>query len=139
MRTFLPLMLACLVPFSANGQVLDNSALNGKYFFVHILAQVSGGTASARNLGGRIIFDGNGGFSFDGELGIGAGAPETASGSGSYSFTETGFVTLANPISNSLEINARLGANSEVLIGASTEAIDGSYDLFVAIKAPSGG
>ena len=139
MRTFFPLILACLVPFSANGQVLDNSALSGKYYFVHILAQVSGGTASARNLGGSITFDSNGGFSFDGELGAGADAPQAASGSGSYSVAENGFVTLTNPISNSLEINARLGANSEVLIGASTEAIDGSYDLFVAIRAPGGG
>ena len=139
MKTFFPLILACLVPFGANGQVLDNSALNGKYYFVHILAQVSGGTASARNLGGSITFDSNGGFSFDGELGAGAGAPQAASGSGSYSVAENGFVTFTNPISNSLEINGRLGVSSEVLIGASTEAIDGSYDLFVAIKAPTGG
>ena len=139
MRTFFPLILACLVPFSANGQVLDNSALSGKYYFVHILAQVSGGTASARNLGGSITFDSNGGFSFDGEFGAGAGAPQAANGSGSYSVAENGFVTFTNPIANSLEINARLGVNSEVLIGASTEAIDGSYDLFVAIRAPAGG
>ena len=98
-----------------------------------------GGTASARNLGGSITFDSNGGFSFDGELGAGAGAPQAASGSGSYSVAENGFVAFTNPIANSLEINARLGANTEVLIGASTEAIDGSYDLFVAIKAPTGG
>ena len=98
-----------------------------------------GGAASARNLGGSITFDSNGGFSFDGELGAGAGAPQAASGSGSYSVAENGFVAFTNPIANSLEINARLGANTEVLIGASTKAIDGSYDLFVAIKAPTGG
>ena len=44
------------------------------------------------------------------------------------------FVTLTNPIANTLEINGRLGANDDVLLGASTEAPDGSYDLFVAMR-----
>ena len=50
MRTFCLFILTCLLPFSANSQLLDNSSLNGKYYFVHILAQVSGGTASPRKL-----------------------------------------------------------------------------------------
>ena len=76
---------------------------------------------------------------FDGELGTGSGAPESVTGEGTYSVDANAFVTLSNPITNTLEINGRLGANNEVLLGASTEAPDGSYDLFVAIRSPASG
>ncbi len=141
MRPIPALILACLLPLVGSAQIPDNASLNGKYYFVHLLALVNGvtGDASAQNLGGCINFDGNGGYTFDGELGTGSGAPQSVSGVGTYSVDANAFVTLTNPIADTLEINARLGANSEVLLGASTEASDGSYDLFVAIRSPAGG
>ena len=141
MRTIPALILACLLPLVGSAQIPDNASLNGKYYFVHLLALVNGvtGDASARNLGGCITFDGNGGYTFDAELGTGTGAPASASGAGTYSVDANAFVTLINPIADTLEINARLGANNEVLLGASTEASDGSYDLFVAIRSPASG
>ena len=141
MRTLPALILACLLPVVGGAQIPDNASLNGKYYFVHLLALVNGvtGDASAQNLGGCITFDGNGGYTFDGELGTGSGAPASASGAGTYSVDANAFVTLTNPIADTLEINARLGANNEVLLGASTEASDGSYDLFVAIRSPGSG
>ena len=141
MRTLSALILACLLPVVGSAQIPDNASLDGKYYFVHLLAVVSGttGAASAQNLGGCMLFDSNGGFTFDGELGTGSGAPESASGAGTYFVDANAFVTLTNPIADTLEINARLGANNEVLLGASTEASDGSYDLFVAIRSPASG
>ena len=135
------LILACLLPVGGSAQILADASLNGKYYFVHLLALVSEATgeASAQNLGGGITFDGNGGYTFDGELGTGSGAPESVTGNGTYSVDENAFVTLTNPITNTLEINGRLGVNNEVLLGASTEARDGSYDLFVAIRSPASG
>ena len=132
---------ACLLPVVGSSQIPDNASLNGKYYFVHLLALVSGttGAASAQNLGGCITFDGNGGYTFDGELGTGNGAPENANGAGTYSVNGNAFVTLTNPMANTLEINGRLGADYDVLLGASTEAPDGSYDLFVAVRSPGSG
>ena len=141
MRTLPALILTCLLPAVGSAQIPDNASLNGKYYFVHLLALVSAATgeASAQNLGGCITFDGNGEYTFDGELGTGSGAPESVTGEGTYSVDANAFVTLSNPITNTLEINGRLGANNEVLLGASTEAPDGSYDLFVAIRSPASG
>ena len=104
------------------------------------MAEVSptGTVAGAQNLGGTITFDGAGAFTYAGRQGAGVDAPVSAAGVGVYEVMSNAFVTLTNPISNTLEIDARLGVDSEVLIGASTSALDGSYDLFVAIKAPDG-
>jgi uncharacterized protein (TIGR03437 family) len=70
---------------------------------------------------------------------VDGGGPAASAGNGAYSVTSAGFVELTNPIAQQWQINARLGANSEVLLGSSTEAEDGSFDLFVAIKAAADG
>ena len=141
MRTLPAWILACLLPVVGSAQIPDNTSLSGKYHFVHILALVSAATdtASAVNLGGSITFDGNGGYAFDGEIGAGAELPENLSGAGTYFVDASAFVTFTNPMANSLEINGRLGVDREVLLGASTEAPDGSYDLFVAVRSPGSG
>ena len=141
MRTLPAWILACLLPVVGSAQIPDNASLSGKYHFVHILALVSAATdtASAVNLGGSITFDGNGGYAFDGEIGAGAELPENLSGAGTYFVDASAFVTFTNPMANSLEINGRLGVDREVLLGASTEAPDGSYDLFVAVRSPGSG
>jgi uncharacterized protein (TIGR03437 family) len=132
-------MLA-LVSGLASAQ-LNNASLNGRYYFVHLLVTVSqeGETTAGRNLGGTITFDGNGGFSFTGRQGADSGAPAAAAGNGTYSVSSAGFVELTNPIVQQLKINGRLGADSEIVLGSSTEAADGSFDLFVALKAPASG
>ena len=119
-------------------QSLDDSALTGTYYFVHLLSE-SDAQLDTTNLGGSITFDGVGGYTFDGHMGEGNDAAEPATGSGDYSVRPDAFVTLSNPIRNSLEIDARLGEGSLVVLGSSTEATDSTYDIFVAIKAPSGG
>jgi uncharacterized protein (TIGR03437 family) len=124
------------------GQVLSNASLNGAYHFVHLLASVSPSTvtSNAYNLSGRITFDGNGNFTLNGRLGSGADTPLPHPDSGVYSVAPNGFVTLDNPnpnVAGSVKINARLGRDSEVLIGASTEVTDGSIDFFVAVRAPA--
>lgn len=124
-----------------SAQQIDDSALTGRYHFVQLLVTVSqeGVAASGRNLGGTITFDGNGGFSFAARQGVDSGAPAAAAGNGTYSVSSAGFVVLTNPILQQWKINARLGAGSEILLGSSTEATDGSFDLFVALKAPAEG
>jgi len=62
-----------------------------------------------------------------------------AAGNGVYEVSAAGFVELTNPIAQQWKINGRLGADSEILLGASTEASDGSFDMFVALKAPAAG
>ena len=134
-------LIASLLPVLASAQGFDNSSLSGKYYFVHLLASVNAGgrATDARNLGGSITFDGNGGYTFQGRLGQGNGLPESSEGAGTYSVQTNAFLTMTNPIENGLRINGRIGAGSEAVLGASTEATDNSYDLFVAVKAPDAG
>ncbi len=134
-------LIATLLPVLASAQGLDNSSLTGRCYFVHLLASVGadGQAIDARNLGGSITFDGNGGYTFQGRLGQGAGLPEGSAGAGTYSVQTNAFLNMTNPIENGLRINGRVGAGSEVVLGASTEAADNSYDLFVAVKAPDAG
>ena len=140
-RILLTLCLPGLLwPAIATAQMVGDESLSGDYHFVHLLVSVSldQTVTDARNLGGTITFDGAGSFTYSGRLGSGAGAPAPSMGAGVYSVQSNGFVTLTNPIAGGLEINARLGEGSEALIGSSTEAADGSTDLFIAIKAPPG-
>ena len=140
MKLLLWLSSLALFPLVLAAQDLDNSSLTGDYYFVHLLAEVSptGTVADAQNLGGTITFDGAGAYTYAGRQGVDADPPAAAAGVGVYEVMSNAFVTLTNPIANTLEIDARLGVDSEVLIGASTSALDSSYDLFVAIKAPDG-
>ena len=122
------------------GQALNDASLNGDYHFVHLLAAVapSGVATNAENTAGTMTFDGVGGFAFTGNLGSGTSAPGAVSGGGAYSVAPNGFVALDNPNPNvNLQLNARLGDAGEVLLGASTEAADGSIDFFVAVRAPA--
>ena len=134
-------LIASLLPVIASAQGFDNSSLTGRYYFVHLLAAVGddGRATDARNLGGSITFDGDGGYTFQGRLGQGNGAPEGSEGAGTYSVQTNAFLTMTNPIENGLRINGRIGAGSEAVLGASTEAADDSYDIFVAVRAPDGG
>ena len=134
-------LIASLLPVLAFAQGFDNSSLAGSYHFVHLLASVSAGgqTTDAHNLGGNITFDGSGGYTFQGRLGQGTGLPAASEGAGTYSVQSNAFLIMTNPIENGLQINGRIGAESEVVLGASTEATSNSYDLFVAVKAPDAG
>ena len=54
MRLFPRLLVATLLPVVAGAQLLDDSFLSGKYYFVHLLVSVGadGQATNARNLGG---------------------------------------------------------------------------------------
>jgi uncharacterized protein (TIGR03437 family) len=141
MRLLRVFLLVTLASCQLSAQQLDDAALSGGYYFVQLLVTVTpeGETSGGRNLGGTITFDGSGAFSFTGRQGVDSGAPAAAAGNGTYSVHSNGFVELTNPAVQQLTINARLGADSEILLGSSTEADDGSFDLFVALKVPADG
>jgi len=122
----------------ASAQTLDDASLSGPYGFVHLLAEqgANRSTANAHNLGGVMTFDGAGGFSFQAQLGSGGEAPQPSNGSGQYSVDAGGFVTLTNPIFNSLVLNARVGEGAGVVLGATTDG-GSSYDAFIAVKQPT--
>ena len=139
MRPFLLLLLVALSVLSARAQLFDAGTLSGKYHFVHLLISTgnNGRADNARNLGGTITFDGVGGYTYQGLLGTGDDAALAAEGAGTYAVDTNAFAILTNPIENNLEVNARIGAGAEIVLGSSTETADGSYDLFVAVRAPT--
>jgi uncharacterized protein (TIGR03437 family) len=150
-RLFAALCCAALASVAARAQVLDNAALSGKYFFVQLLADSPAGQpVAARNLGGSITFDGKGAYGYSGKLGVGAAAATAASGQGVYRVADSGSLTLTNPIRGTLEVRGWLGCAGSgagslpggcgdlLIVGASTEAADSSYDFFLAIRAPTG-
>ena len=82
-----------------------------------------------------MVFDGSGGYTFTGQEIIAAGSAANASGSGTYSVDTAGFVSMTSPIRANDQVNARLSA--EALIGSGTENPDNTFDLLVAIPAPT--
>jgi uncharacterized protein (TIGR03437 family) len=89
-----------------------------------------------RSLLGTITFDGAGHYSFTGQQVVGTNAPASQSGSGAYAVDPAGFVTLDSPLRAGAKVNARMGP--EALLGSSTESTDNTFDLLVAIPAPTG-
>src|SRR5436309_3443319 len=135
--------LALLAAASLPSQTLTNQALTGKYFFRHVSLGANGVSAAgainltdARSLQGAITFDGSGRYSFTGQQVAGNNPAASASGAGTYSVDAGGFVALDSPLRSGARINARYGP--EALIGSATETADNTFDLFVAIPAPSG-
>ncbi len=122
----------------AGAQVLNNQSLSGKYFFRHVSLGLdsSGNLSDPRSLIGSITFNGSGNYSFVAQQVIGGGAPTSQSGSGLYSVDSAGFVSLDSPLRSGIKVNARFG--SGVLLGATTESADNTYDVFAAIQAPTG-
>lgn len=133
-RYILLALLALAV--TAPAQFLDQTALTGRYGFVHLLTNISAGgqVQNARNLGGVLTFDSAGGYTLQGELGNGSGSGSPLTASGSYSVSANGFVQLTNPIMGSLVLNCRLGVDSEALVCSSTEGETGVHDFFAAVK-----
>jgi len=122
----------------AAAQTLSNASLSGRYYFVQLMVTAIGGQAvDSFNLGGTINFNGMGGYTYTGRLGVGEGALGANTGQGTYTVAADGSVTLSNPIRSNLRVNARMSADSNLLLGATTEASDNTNDIFVAIKAPT--
>ena len=138
MKPFLAWSAGLLATAQLFSQTLNNQALNGKYYFRYVLIATdnSANLAGARSLIGSMVFNGTGRYTFTAQHVLGNAAAEPFSGAGSYSIDAAGATAMDNPLGGP-RVSVRLG--SEALLGSSTEASDNSFDLFVAIPAPSGG
>jgi uncharacterized protein (TIGR03437 family) len=124
---------------SLSSQTLSNQSLTGKYFFRHVSigTDASGNITDARSLLGTITFDGAGSYTFTGQQIVGSAAAAPLTGSGrKYLVDPAGFVTLDSPQRTNETVNARLGPDA--LLGSNTESASNTFDLFVAIPAPTG-
>ncbi|MEP7353644.1 MAG: hypothetical protein ABI824_10475 [Acidobacteriota bacterium] len=131
-----PIALATTLMLFAGGalaQVSSNASLNGVYYFLHtMLIAATGATVTdTRSGSGTLTFDGAGGFTVSGQQLIGTTAATSLTGTGSYTVKPGGFITLSNPLLTGASINARLATGA--VVGSSTEAAGGIYDLFIAI------
>ncbi len=134
------LCFGCLVLLSAAtlpAALFSNSSLTGKYFARHVefTTDTANNVTDARSIIGVITFDGNGNYSFTGQQAVGTASAASYSVSGTYTMSNAGIVSLTNPQKSTFSLNARFG--TEALIGSSTEASGNTFDLFVAIPAPS--
>ena len=131
------LLAGLMVAWQAHAQTLTNQSLNGKFYFrqMSLGTDGSGSITDARSILGTITFDGSGHFSFTGQQVNGTGAPVSQTGSGTYSVDAGGSVVMDSPLRSGDKENARFGP--EALIGSSTESTDNTFDLLVAIPAPS--
>jgi uncharacterized protein (TIGR03437 family) len=132
------IVLAGLLGASAiSAQSITNQSLNGNYFFryVSIGSDSSGNATDPRSLLGTMTFDGAGHYTFNGEEVIGGAAAASDSGAGTYSVDPAGNVSIASPIRTGDTVNARLSV--EALIGSGAETTDNTFDLLVAIPAPT--
>ncbi len=131
----LRLALVFALVTGAYAQTLTTSALTGKYFVRHIqfTTDASNAVTDSRSIVGLITFSGSGSWGFVGQQVIGTGAAASYTASGTYTMSPSGLLAISNPQKPALTINARYAA--EAVIGASTEASDNTFDMFVAIPA----
>ncbi len=122
---------------AASAQTLGNPSLKGNYFFRYVSmgSTTAGALLDPRSLQGTLVFDGAGSYTFTGQQVVGTAAAASASGSGQYSVDPAGFVSMTSPIRSSDQVNARF--SPEALIGSGTETTDSTFDLLVAIPAPT--
>ena len=122
---------------AAYAQTLTTATLTGQYSARHVefTTDANNNVTDARSIVGSVTFNGSGQYTLIGQQVVGAGAAASFSASGTYSVSPAGLVTISNPQKPSLNINARYAA--EAVIGSSTEAIDNTFDMFVAIPALS--
>ena len=134
LRTFGLLLFTCAAAWA---QTLSNASLTGKYFAHQVMRVTANGTAFSdqRSVSGVLQFDGVGGYTFTGTRKVGTAAAENFTSSGTYSMNAIGVVNLSNLQGAGAAVNARF--STAALIGSSTEAGGGLYDLFAAIPAPS--
>ena len=113
--------------------------MTGKYFVRHVefTTDVNNNVTDARSIIGAITFTPAGTtYAFVGQQVIGAsGSAAAYSVNGTYSVSAAGIVSLTNPQKSTANINARFG--TEAVVGSSTEIGGNTFDIFVAIPAPT--
>ncbi len=117
-------------------QGLPVNPVTGKYHVHHLLIVHSNGFQDMRSLGGTMVFDGNGSYTFTGMQMVGSGSENNFTASGTYSVNLNGTVTLTNPQRAGTVIQARYGRG--MIVGSSVEAGGSTYDLFVGVPAAEG-
>ena len=139
MNRILGLVLAAATVLNAQPAApgLSNASLTGKYFAHQVIRLTSNGTAftDQRSFSGVLQFDGQGGFTFTGTRKVGAGTADNFTSSGTYTVNPIGLVSLTSLQGAGALVNARY--STLALVGSSTDAGGGLYDLFVAIPAPT--
>ncbi|HLJ49328.1 MAG TPA: hypothetical protein VKU01_25115 [Bryobacteraceae bacterium] len=144
LKTVVGLMLAGLFAVGVTAQNIDNSAngsLNGNYFVREVLLSdfaSTFNTARARSVTGVIAFDGNGNYTFNGQLRDSSGGSQAQSyqASGQYAVGSNGLLEITNLIDNTDVDYGAIGAVGPNGIVAS--ATEGVYnDILVAV--PAGG
>ena len=131
------LILAFFSGLTAQSQTLANSTLSGKYYFRHVQFTVDAANTvtDARSATGVITFNSIGNYSVNGQQVIGTGSAGSFAVNGTYSVNSAGVVTLTNPQKPALIMNARYSA--EAVIGSGTDTAENTFDLFIAIPAPT--
>jgi hypothetical protein len=137
MRAPFPLLGFLIVGTIANGQVLSTSSLSGKYFLRHVQFTTDSlnNVTDIRSVNGSVTFDGAGNYALTGQQTIGTTAAASFTSSGTYSISSGGFLTMTNPQTKTVNLNGRYSV--EALVGSTTEASGNTFDVFVAIPAPS--
>lgn len=133
LRLGLALTLSFACSRGAPAQTLTTATLTGQYSVRHVefTTDANNNVTDARSVVGSIMFNGSGQYTLIGQQVIGTGAAAAFSAIGAYSVSPAGVVTITNPQKPALNINARYAV--EAVIGASTEATDNTFDMFVAI------
>src|ERR1700730_16909832 len=85
-------ILMLLATASLTAQLPDVKSLSGKYFFREMAFVSDSGQTSS--FSGTLAFDGNGGYTFQGQQLAGNSGPTTASGGGRYPFSSDGTLVL---------------------------------------------
>jgi uncharacterized protein (TIGR03437 family) len=120
-----------------------NGMLNGKYYFRHVLYQLSNAGTGALydevSVYGTVTFNGTapGTYTMSAtEVDVQAQQMGAAIVSGTYSIASSGQGFLSNPLSTGDSINGLVNAQG-IFVGSSTENLNGYYDVFIAAPLAS--
>jgi uncharacterized protein (TIGR03437 family) len=134
MKTVLLVLVSAL---SLCAQVVDLKSPTGRYHFVElaITGSDSGQPVETQNIGGDLVFDEAGAFRLTAQRGLGTGAATSFETTGSYTVAPFGVFIISDPANGDLNLNLRLGAGGDVLIGSSVDAADGTHDLLIGVRS----
>jgi uncharacterized protein (TIGR03437 family) len=120
-----------------NFPALTDTNLRGAYFFRHLqfTTDTSSNVIDSRAALGTITFDGAGRYGLTGFQTINNFAAINLAINGTYALAPAGDITLTNPQRPNFSMNGRAGV--EAILASTTESGDNTFDLFVAVPAPT--
>ena len=133
------ILLASLGVECLSAQFLNNATLSSPYHLVVLeVDSLAGSVEQVSQLGGKVVFDGAGGYMFTGEtLSLDAG-PMQLQVEGTYTVSQAGVVVLSHPARDEMWLRMAVSDDLNVLLGATSGTESDVRGFAVAVLQGAG-